>query len=844
MYGNSVPYQRDAEKSSLPREPVKRQCSSESIRILESLANSLVTAEEKAGEAVSGAYPLSKKSQQEVRGKASDFVRSEPRLMSPPADKVGNGFQPPMNIYDRQTEYQELLRNELSCLQTSQEAIYRQPEYVSREEALWSRRMPKDNVGTVKGSRNSSHAKRPSKKEENRKHEAMTSSDQVRGPSEKVFADKDQAQRHSHAQSISQETKVTKNSVTGLVERKLEMQETRTVGYDISPEKDVRQSLAGQLVNSEDKFVEPHVAKGVSRHLGNVDDSSQGGAEKRAIPGDKSIWEGSTSSSFVLLDNIGRSLDNYDVKGGSLPISVTLDSSYLQGISARGSDGKYRRPVVKEEPSEKVIFSQQSESSNVLGITTQVAGTGTKRKRRKSSKSETNSSQMAPSEPAKRDEVAPSEPTKRKRRRPSRVKSDVVDTAGAHARQLETSSGSQALDSKNGTAMEAILRKFAVEDMKSKAADKIEANTSQRVIEYDAEAKLASSEVELQGKEAPIPNSIDDGIDRDDLVHSVEIMQKESVDDNKRNEELSRKHKPAIHDFASVQSSSVRVKEDDAETMSKEGSNALLRVPTDGVAPTETAPTSSSNILLEKTDSLTSGQPASPCEADIKIRPRSQRFHQKAGIHREIEEYYFHSYRSVACETDQLLPDDVYYGENYPIVFADEDEISMKFVDMSTAFKLAMKGRLPMNYSSRDEKRGFKPVAKTKPQQDLLKRDTSLYEKTLRKRASIENRPSTENKPGKTKQRSSDHGGDAALVAEKGMRRSIDEEELNVKPSHQMSLRPRRSTKAIEDDYLSSDSLEGDDTEPDTGSLYESDESSDSEPLINKIKNSGNIFWY
>ena len=57
----------------------------------------------------------------------------------------------------------------------------------------------------------------------------------------------------------------------------------------------------------------------------------------------------------------------------------------------------------------------------------------------------------------------------------------------------------------------------------------------------------------------------------------------------------------------------------------------------------------------------------------------------------ELQNYLQNGCRTVACQSPERLPEDVYDGENIPVKFVDDNEIESKFVDMSIAFKIGMK---------------------------------------------------------------------------------------------------------------------------------------------------------
>ena len=838
VYGSKdvAGFNLNTEKSSSSKVASRGQCSSESIRILESLANSLVTAGERSEEALSGAYPISKKSKEEVRDQAKDIVRSESKVINS-LEKTGNGPAAPKQTYPNPVSYQDFLYSGENRASNRNEVFYKQPVYVPPEEVLWSKGVAGDSRRTVEENGIDSYVRRLSKENDLMRKEILKLETRlpqetmpVRGHvhqqktnNEKFSVEVEGDKRHAPAAGILQETKANKTTFNvGVAERRTEKQEKRLMGAEVEQEKERKQSLVEPVSKNDALIKDSEVDNQIVENRVGVDEartsieSEEQKSEENKIADDKSSATCSTPS-VVPINNFVGPATSYGFPGGSLPISVSLDSDYLRGITSRGSDGKHKRPVVKEDNVVKASLSQQEDPSESQ------TGVVMKRKRRRSSKSDLN----MPHTPL-------SEAAKRKRGRPPKLKTDNANIHEFVSENLGAGLDAQVARAEDSPKEGDISERLDVEEVKSDMADKKEVKCPMAMVKVESETKLTSSGIELHRQETQRTSPNGDK----DSVENVTVSDKLRLKgDNHDSSYVEVFTKPSEMDFSgSVGSvdSCARGLQDTVKMASKGNGKNRPSPPSDSGSLVKSIPTTSSLPLRWQTQS-SSSRPTSPCDMDMKVRSRSHRWYQKDSIHREIEELYFRSYPSVACETEQPLPDDIYYGENYPIIFADDEEIAMKFVDMSTAFKLAMKGRVATNYSSRDEKRGLTALPKVRPQQDIFKKDPGLCEKILRKRTSAESRSANGNQ---TKRRSIDYNDDVEFVADKSMRRGAEEED--AKPSHQMSLRPRR-TKTIRDDYLSSDSLEGDDTEPDTGSLYESDESSDSEPLINKVRNAGTI---
>ena len=844
IYGNKEvsAYQLNSEKSPSAMTIGQGQCSSESIRILESLANSIITAEERTGEALSGAYPVSKKNQEEVRDQAKSIVRSDSNASTLPE----RGFSVLKHSYPSLTEHYDILQNGLNRVHNPREFLYSKPSDVSRGETIWSRGTPEVNRNIVE----ESHIRNLGKenglvRQEIMKVDARTPQENVatgghnlerKFSSDKFSVQTEKERKHSSSVIVQERGSSKESLILNVTEKKIEKQQERLVGVKVELEKEQKQSLVGKQDNnnntnnddnemSVDQVTTQMVEHRLVKEARTSSDSEAKKSSKNEAVDDKSKTEAKERKDIVTkaqsvtvpTDNSGSALSGYSFEGGSLPISVMLDSDYLRGISARGSEGRYKRPVVKEETLGKGSVNLEAGASDIVSADTQAR---MKRKRGRSAKSDVGFAQMLPSEAAKK-----------KRGRPCKTKGTSASTVDPHSEEPGTDLVSQTLEAKGSPKL------LFDEDVKPKMDNKKEVICVQGVTKDEAGTTTDSPGMELQQQqrqETPKSSCMDAKVSGDSILPREEITQMGDMTVCDNEGLCVEQNKADMCDSAGNEESCPRSVKSSAKSTSKVNSKRRPSTPNDVSALPSPVPATSSSHLRRQVSSPAS-RPASPSDTDIKVRSRSHRCYPKDTIHREIEELYLRTCPSMACETEQLLPDDIYYGENYPIVFADDDEIAMKFVDMSTAFKLAMKDKLATNYSSRDEKRGIKPVPKAKPQHDMLKKDTNLYEKMLRKRASAEKRAARMNE---SKRRNTDYSGDIEFVADRSSRRSTEEEELQVKPSHQMSLRPRR-TKTIEDDYLSSDSLEDNDTEPDTGSLYESDESSDSEPLINKVKNAG-----
>ena len=820
--------------------PNRKQCSSESILILESLANSLVASDEKAGEGLSGDYPFSKKSHLDANRMLLDNAFSHKKLSGSPNQALNQSKQLYQPYHSNQVLQSSASKREASYSEgRPQECLSKQPISVPKADTMPTRRFSADYVQTVnEGVKGSQGGRKsgdiPSVETELRIGEVSLAHSYLQGENNrreregKLVDGKARGQGENLVGVIPANVNDSgENSRTNLACEAADEKRQVIIGPPVEDKKGLGQEVAKASQDVMRKVLQP-----IETRKANFSPIDENQLKKTEIKTESLMIEdgGSLSTDQRELPSV-IPRTKFGFTGESLPISVSLGSDYLRGITARGSDGKFRKSVVS---SGETKGPQPTVSLGINSVTTQTTTTGLKRKRGRPPKVESGLTPYITIEQAKR-----------KRGRPPKQKivkegdSDAEKMFGADSKSQTVDSTGHKSDQK-----ENILKGNTEMWSESKADEKVDVIKGERsggVIGERSEGvggeKLEADWLYQKNEECirhklslPVDN-VTGGSDKEIAQKRLHASVEQSITDTGKTKmkvdppySQNVKRKAADEVTAEVQKIAT-----DSQVTGK--AVAVARKIGSGCPVPKVA---SASMGLPYRWASTS-RPASPCDNDKKIRSRSHRWFQKDSIHRDIEEAYHRMYPSVACETEQLLPDDIYYGENYPIVFADDDDIDMKFVDMSTAFKLAMREKQTTNYSTLDERRGVaphKPVLKPKTQ-----RDVSLYDKMQRKRASVESRVARQHPT--SKRRSVDYNSDVEFVADRSLRRSTEEEDL-MKPIHRMSLRPRRA-KTL-DEYLSSDSLEDDDTEPDTGSMYESDDSSDSEPLINKVKGGGNSF--
>eukprot|EP00794_Sanderia_malayensis_P004684 gene4684-5299_t len=219
---------------------------------------------------------------------------------------------------------------------------------------------------------------------------------------------------------------------------------------------------------------------------------------------------------------------------------------------------------------------------------------------------------------------------------------------------------------------------------------------------------------------------------------------------------------------------------------------------------------------------------------DKKHRARTPRRCLKDTVYLDVKESYDRMFTSVGCETGDIVPEDVYYGENYPVIFADEENVGMKFVDMGLAFKLAMRDVAAKKAKSADlvvpsvfgtevgtSRDSAHKVTAAQPSSKLFSK-YGIYDRRKRHQRNREIDREYSNRPMKSQSVGSEFDDKHACD---------DAASLDAKSQHKMSLRPRKTIN-LGEEYASSDSFD-----EDVESLCdESDEGSDFEPLINKVR--------
>ena len=696
------------------------QCSSESILILESLANSLVTSDEKRKKESNIDHPSSKK--YEKLAEKIDISLSTSRAITAPEQQLVK------STIDQSRESVSI-SNQTSVLSEQDASKVSQYSFDCLSQAAVRP------VEGIKSAEISTFNKESSKDEED--------ADVVCGAKGEVESDS---------------------------QRNLQLKDTQD-----SDAEDAKVHVPMEQLNETS-----------SKHeIARIDENSYPvGQDSHEVQVEDCESHGVSFSKVqsVSKASIQRPLCDSDIKfHGSLPISVNLDSDYLKGITARGNENREKKAIAKNETTteqydrdqtgEMEVSSQESNSGNVV-----------KRKRGRPPKSGANYIQVPVGEKSK---------SKKGKQRPI-------------PRVLTTT----------------LIEKETIDLDGDISDDKLFLVDSEKFHDF----REKSSEKDIGMSQSRRSSSSDSY--RAASVHKSDDDSTSTVYDNDDDVPLK------LIAMRSVEKSDNACHWGDAL-----GKGKTLRISTGDGTHVEKATSRHQH----------SHHIGSPIQIDVdkRVRSRSHRWYQKDSIHRDLEELYNRLYPSVACETEQLLPEDIYYGENYPIIFADDDSVGMKFVDMSTAFKLAMKENLSkkvtMNLASaRDDQRcidsnkgSWKDL---KSETDLSSQDTHIFDRMQSRRSGVGTKAT---KTQSAKKKSSETYDDIEFTVERPHRRVTEDVEIQ-KPSHRMSLRPRKSV-AIGEDYSSSDSFDEDydDTEPDTCHSYDSDESSDSEPLINKVKKAG-----
>ncbi|XP_065061995.1 uncharacterized protein LOC135688875 [Rhopilema esculentum] len=709
------------------------QCSSESILILESLANSLVTSDEKRKKESSIEHPNSKK--YEKLAEKNDVLLPTSRAITAPDQQLVKGAI-------HQSHESVSISNQTSVLSEQDASKVSQYSFDCLSQA----------------------AVRPAKEFKNT--EISTFNTQRSKEDVKLKAEQIESRITENADVASGD----KGEVESDSQRNLELKDTQD-----SCAEDAKENVPMEQLNETPS---KHVAARIDENSYPVGQDSH----EVQVEDCKSHVVSFSKVQSVSKVSIQRPFCDGDIKfHGSLPISVNLDLDYLKGITARGNENREKKVITKYETTpeqfdrgqtgEMEVSSQESNSGYVV-----------KRKRGRPPKSGANYIQVP---------VGDKNKSKKGKQRPiprvlttTLIEKETIDLDG---------------DISDNKLFLVDSEKF--HDFGEKSSEK-DIGMPQSRRSSSSDSYRASS----------VHRSDDDSTstvyDNDDDV-PLKLIAMRSVEKSD-NTSHSR------------------------ETLAK---GKTLKMSTGDGTHVEKA-TSKHHYIHHL------GSP-SQIDVDKRVRSRSHRWYQKDSIHRDVEELYNRLYPSVACETDQLLPEDVYYGENYPIIFADDDSVGMKFVDMSTAFKLAMKENLSkkatMNLAStRDDQRSIDsikgPGKDFKSETDLLSQDTHIFDRMQSRRSGVGAKAT---KTQSAKKKSSETCGDIEFTVERPHRRVTVDVEIQ-KPSHRMSLRPRKAV-AVGEEYSSSDSFDEDydDTEPDTCQSYDSDESSDSEPLINKVKKAG-----
>eukprot|EP00112_Aurelia_sp_Birch-Aquarium-sp1_P014743 Seg3196.2 transcript_id=Seg3196.2/GoldUCD/mRNA.D3Y31 product="hypothetical protein" protein_id=Seg3196.2/GoldUCD/D3Y31 len=888
VYSDKITSEKELCDELRPRKSTSKdgsftQCSSESIRILESLANSLENANEKAGTGISGEYPTNQMYEQNIRVPVfyegqNDVVSRQPRGGNNLDQRYGSGMQVNLNAeighMERPVQYAEeegLLLN----IEKKNVALH----YVS------------ENRGGRVNSYSASQAAEYRQGNSRQERDAMIERSDIREGDSFREETKDPAQVFGSG------------TLRDYLEREKEIYEASKKDFAIAAEKHQLQDYEFR------RFLKIDPAKRPSVHKSCMDDSF-----KKMFSEDHEPKVRDIDSNQI--DNSEHSSNQMGYSGQSLPISVSLDGDYLKGIAARGKEGKdgTKRKRTRRVPSSSQDYVGEDEYlDDETYLPYQV-----KRKRGRPPKT-----------------GVPVEQPKKKRGRPPKIKPLLTDAAevpldtggpGIDARRIgdyissadlrrmsSVSTDSQDLDGSSlGQGLTENGECLLQEAQRNRAAPKI----SYQGEVFDDKREYFVEEAKQDERSSRLPVTIDlpTRANTDDLfvldtapAAQTKSAENQAITDRSMKQvisdedviELSSNEDHSAFSPVHMKGSNVPRMISPAAAMTAEENheNTFFRdqakpihvdtsekgygdqIIKTNITHSEEYRRGSENLLASHVEAsfrktkefpkeilsaphLTPGtsRSSSPIDRtyqidlDMKVRSRRHRWYQKDTVHRDIEEAYTRMYPSVACETEQLMPEDVYYGENYPIIFADDDKVMMKFVDMSTAFKLAMKESATKKQRSSStelvvptvsQKEGKKTSERRRSSVQSLtdihesedtKIEASVVAKMQKRHAVVIKKTSKPNPPAKRKSIEADS--DSDFVTDKRRETHILDAESSEKPSHGMSLRPRRVLN-LGEEYLSSDSFEEEyGPDADTASVYESDESSDSEPLINKVRKS------
>ena len=861
------------------------QCSSESIRILESLANSLENADEKAGTGISGEYPTNQTYGQNLREPVfyedqNDVVSRRPRGGYNPDQRYGSGM--PMNFdseighVERPAQYSE---NEELLLNTEKQIVAL--DYANRG----GRIDPYTASQAAEYHQGNSRQDRDDMIERSAIRERDSFSEGYKDPAQ-VFGS---------------------GTLRDYLEREKEIYEASKKDFEMAAQKNMlNDKKYGRFLKMESR---PVRKPSVYRPYG--DDSPNTTVSEDHEPRVKTV-------DSHQIDNNGHSSNQVGYSAQSLPISVSLDSDYLKGIAARGKEEKEvtKRKRTRRVPSSSQDYVGEDEYlDDETYLPYQI-------KRKKGRPSKTG---------------VPVEQPKKKRGRPPKIKATLADATGVqetsepnamrvsdypNAADLRRMS-SVSTDSQdfNGSSLWQKLTEKGVYLAQEARQDKDTARNSYQGEVYDDKRGyfIEDAKEDKRSSRLPFTTDLTTKATPDDFLVSdtaaaaqawleenqvISDQSMNQVNDNENVIELGSNKNHATFNSVYMKGSSMPEMISAAavnDQITDEGNDGDVffmdqtkkqPVHVDNVekrygdkiikvniphneeyirdnehslaSPIETnlqrikdfpkEIPSTRHLTPNTSRSLSPIDRTYQIDLDVKVRSRRHRWYQKDTLHRDIEEAYTRMYPSVACETDQLMPEDVYYGENYPIIFADDDKVMMKFVDMSTAFKLAMKESAAKKQRSSSteivaptasHKDGKKTSERRRSSVQSLtdihesedtKIEASVIAKMQKRRAVVTKKPSKPNPP--TKRKSIEADNDSDFVTDKRKETRVLDAESTQKPSHGMSLRPRRVLN-LGEEYLSSDSFDEEcGPDADTGSVYESDESSDSEPLINKVRKS------
>ena len=860
------------------------QCSSESIRILESLANSLENADEKAGTGISGEYPTNQTYEQNLQEPIfyegqHEVVSRQPRGGYNPDQRYGSGmqvnFDPEIGHVERPAQYSE---NEGFPLNTEKQIVAldfasrggRVDPYTACQAAEYHQgniRQEKDDM--IEGS-------------------AIRERDSFR----KGY--KDPAQVFGSG------------TLRDYLEREKEIYEASKKDFEMATQK----TMLTDKIYSRFLKMESRPVRKPSVYKPYGDDSLNTRASEDHEPRVR-------NADSNQIDDNGRSTNQVGYNGQSLRISVSLDSDYLKGIAARGKEEKEgtKRKRTRRVPSSSQDYVGEDEYlDDETYLPYQV-----KRKRGRPSKI-----------------GVPVEQPKKRRGRPPKVKAALANatelqetdepnvmrvcdypSAADLKRMSSVSTDSQDFNGSSFGQKLSEKGEYLAQDAKQ-AKDAASNSYQGEVYDDKRECFVEDAKQDKRSSGLPVTTDFPTKANPDDFLvldtaqaAQAWLKEKQAISDQSVNQviddenviELSSNKNNAAFIPAHIKGSSLpeMISAAVKDQITDEGNHGDVffvdqtkkqpvhvenlekgygdRIMKTNIPHNEEYSRDSEHSLaspvganlqrikdfpkeIPPTRHLTpsTSRSSSPIDRtyqidlDVKVRSRRHRWYQKDTLHRDIEEAYMRMYPSVACETDQLMPEDVYYGENYPIIFADDDKVMMKFVDMSTAFKLAMKESAAKKQRSSSteivaptvsHKEGKKTSERRRSSVQSLtdihesedtKIEASVIAKMQKRRAVVPKKPSKPNPPAKRKSIEADN--DSDFVTDERKEPRVLDAENTQKPSHGMSLRPRRVLN-LGEEYLSSDSFDEEcGPDADTGSVYVSDESSDSEPLINKVRKS------